>query len=48
MVGHTGNFDAAKSAIEAIDECLGKVIPAILDQGWSGADYWQTMETLSR
>lgn len=33
MVGHTGSFDAAKSAIEAIDECLGKVIPAILDQG---------------
>ncbi|ODM26015.1 2,3-bisphosphoglycerate-independent phosphoglycerate mutase [Acetivibrio mesophilus] len=33
MVGHTGVFDAAKSAIEAIDECLGKVIPAILEQG---------------
>lgn len=33
MVGHTGDFDAAKSAIEAIDECLGRVISAILDQG---------------
>ncbi|MDQ2086112.1 2,3-bisphosphoglycerate-independent phosphoglycerate mutase [Herbivorax sp. ANBcel31] len=33
MVGHTGDFDAAKSAIEAIDECLGRVIPAILNQG---------------
>lgn len=33
MVGHTGSFDAAKSAIEAIDECLGRVIPAILEQG---------------
>lgn len=33
MVGHTGVFDAAKSAIEAIDECLGKVVKAIVDQG---------------
>ncbi|HOM01625.1 MAG TPA: 2,3-bisphosphoglycerate-independent phosphoglycerate mutase [Acetivibrio sp.] len=33
MVGHTGVFEAAKSAIEAIDECLGKVVPAILEQG---------------
>lgn len=33
MVGHTGVFDAAKAAIEAIDECLGKIIPAILEQG---------------
>lgn len=33
MVGHTGILSAAKSAIEAIDECLGKVIPAILEQG---------------
>ncbi|NLP13628.1 MAG: 2,3-bisphosphoglycerate-independent phosphoglycerate mutase [Clostridium sp.] len=32
MVGHTGVFNAAKSAIEAIDECLGKVVPAILAQ----------------
>jgi len=33
MVGHTGVFEAAKSAIEAIDVCLGKIIPAILEQG---------------
>lgn len=26
MVGHTGNFDATVKAIEAIDECVGKVI----------------------
>ena len=32
MVGHTGVFDAAKSAIESIDECLGKVINEILKQ----------------
>jgi 2,3-bisphosphoglycerate-independent phosphoglycerate mutase len=29
MVGHTGNFDAAKKAIEAIDICLGRVVPAM-------------------
>ena len=28
MVGHTGNIEAAKKAIEAIDACLGKAIPA--------------------
>ncbi|HHV95576.1 MAG TPA: 2,3-bisphosphoglycerate-independent phosphoglycerate mutase [Clostridiaceae bacterium] len=33
MVGHTGVFEAAKAAIEAIDVCLGKIIPAILKQG---------------
>ncbi|MDO4563600.1 MAG: 2,3-bisphosphoglycerate-independent phosphoglycerate mutase, partial [Clostridia bacterium] len=29
MVGHTGVFEAAKSAVEAVDECLGKVIDAV-------------------
>ena len=29
MVGHTGNLDAAVKAIEAIDECVGKVVKAI-------------------
>ncbi len=33
MVGHTGFFDAAKSAIETIDKCLSRVIPAIQEQG---------------
>jgi len=32
MVGHTGFFDAAKSAVEAVDECVGKVISAIQAQ----------------
>ena len=32
MVGHTGIFSAAKSAIEAIDKCLGKIVPAIIEQ----------------
>ena len=29
MVGHTGNFDAAVSAIETLDQCLGRVKQAI-------------------
>lgn len=29
MVGHTGDFDAAVKAIEAVDVCLGRVIDAI-------------------
>lgn len=32
MVGHTGNFEAGKKAMEIIDECLGKIVPAILDK----------------
>lgn len=30
MVGHTGVFEAAKKAIEAVDVCLGKVVDKIL------------------
>ncbi len=33
MVGHTGNFDAAVSAIEALDVCLGTVVNAIKEVG---------------
>ncbi len=29
MVGHTGVFDAAKAAVEAVDACVGKVAAAI-------------------
>ncbi|EPC00674.1 phosphoglyceromutase [Litchfieldella anticariensis FP35 = DSM 16096] len=29
MVGHTGKFDAAVKAIEAVDECVGRVVEAI-------------------
>ncbi|MDU7338556.1 MAG: 2,3-bisphosphoglycerate-independent phosphoglycerate mutase [Clostridium sp.] len=29
MVGHTGVFDAAKAAVEAVDTCVGRVIEAI-------------------
>jgi len=33
MVGHTGNFAAAVKAIEAIDECLGKIQSALIKVG---------------
>ena len=33
MVGHTGVFQAAKQAMEAVDSCLARVIPAILELG---------------
>ena len=29
MVGHTGNLEAAIKAIEAVDECVGKIVSAI-------------------
>jgi len=31
MVGHTGDFNAAKKAIEVVDECLGRVVPRLLE-----------------
>ena len=30
MVGHTGVFDAAVKAVEAVDECVGKVVSALM------------------
>jgi len=33
MVGHTGVFDAAVKAVEAVDTCAGKVIDAVLKAG---------------
>jgi 2,3-bisphosphoglycerate-independent phosphoglycerate mutase len=33
MVGHTGNFDAAKHAIEALDRCIGRVVDAARQVG---------------
>lgn len=33
MVGHTGIFDAAKAAVEAVDTCVGKVTDAIEKMG---------------
>ena len=33
MVGHTGIISAAKRAVEAVDECLGKVVEKVLAKG---------------
>ena len=33
MVGHTGVFDAAVSAVEAVDTCMGKVVDEVLAKG---------------
>ena len=33
MVGHTGVFDAAVSAVEAVDKCVGKVWSAVSEKG---------------
>jgi 2,3-bisphosphoglycerate-independent phosphoglycerate mutase len=33
MVGHTGNFDAARKAIETLDACLGRVVAAARKAG---------------
>jgi len=33
MVGHTGVFEAAVKAVEAVDECLGQVLEAVREMG---------------
>lgn len=33
MVGHTGIFEAAVKAVEAVDECVGRVVDAIKEMG---------------
>jgi 2,3-bisphosphoglycerate-independent phosphoglycerate mutase len=33
MVGHTGVIPAAVKAVETVDECVGKVVDAVLDKG---------------
>ncbi len=33
MVGHTGIFDAAITAVETVDTCVGEVVDAILNNG---------------
>ncbi|MGC8867107.1 MAG: 2,3-bisphosphoglycerate-independent phosphoglycerate mutase [Elusimicrobiales bacterium] len=34
MVGHTGNFDSAKRAIEIVDECVGRLVRKGLEKGY--------------
>lgn len=33
MVGHTGVMEAAVKAIEAVDECIGRVVQAVMTKG---------------
>ena len=33
MVGHTGDFDASVKAVEAVDQCLGRIVAAIEETG---------------
>lgn len=33
MVGHTGIYEAARLAVEAVDECVGKVVEATMSMG---------------
>ena len=33
MVGHTGNFEAAKKAVETVDECVGELLKVVRDVG---------------
>ncbi|MEM4366647.1 MAG: 2,3-bisphosphoglycerate-independent phosphoglycerate mutase [Candidatus Anstonellales archaeon] len=35
LVGHSGSLDATIKAIEAIDSCLSKVVPAAISQGYT-------------
>jgi 2,3-bisphosphoglycerate-independent phosphoglycerate mutase len=35
MVGHTGSLEAAIRAVETVDECVGRVVDAVLKQGGS-------------
>jgi len=32
MVGHTGDFDAAVKAVEVVDECVGRVVDAVIEK----------------
>ena len=34
MVGHTGDFQACKKAVECVDECLGKIIKKAKEKGY--------------
>lgn len=33
MVGHTGNLQAAIRAVEVVDECVGKIVDAVMEKG---------------
>jgi 2,3-bisphosphoglycerate-independent phosphoglycerate mutase len=35
MVGHTGNLAAATKAVETVSFCLAKLVPILIDHGWT-------------
>jgi 2,3-bisphosphoglycerate-independent phosphoglycerate mutase len=35
MVGHSGKMEATIKAVQVVDECLGKVVPAALQKGYT-------------
>lgn len=35
MVGHTGVLAAAQKAVEAVDECVGKIVEAVKEEGYT-------------
>jgi 2,3-bisphosphoglycerate-independent phosphoglycerate mutase len=45
MVGHTGDFDAAVAAVEAVDEQLGRVVAAVQERG---ATCWSQLITATQ
>ncbi|TBR43799.1 2,3-bisphosphoglycerate-independent phosphoglycerate mutase [Marinomonas agarivorans] len=50
MVGHTGVFDAAVKAVEAVDQCLGRILDALAVNGGScliTADHGNVEQMLS-
>jgi len=51
MVGHTGVMDAAIAAVKAVDECVGKVVDAIVAKGGKAiitADHGNADQMLDR
>jgi 2,3-bisphosphoglycerate-independent phosphoglycerate mutase len=51
MVGHTGKLDAAIKAVEAVDECIGRVVSALLRVGGEAlitADHGNAERMLNR
>ncbi|MGE3798746.1 MAG: 2,3-bisphosphoglycerate-independent phosphoglycerate mutase, partial [Thermomicrobiales bacterium] len=49
MVGHTGVFEAAKTAVETVDACLGRIITALTESGGSAivtADHGNSEELI--
>ena len=47
MVGHTGVFEAAVAAVEAVDNCVGQAVEKILSMGGI-ALLTAVMETVNR